>query len=199
MHTTDFKPEELRRPFPSGRDLAYYIAEVEAFIERASIPLALLNGLPACPYAKQEMVNDRIQYEVIEVGDGITTDIIRRMRKFEQNPTKQTMIIIADDVVELPVDDARTWAADLSRAYAAAYPPSSEAENLSVLPGTPLDRDGAYVVLPPFSFFLVQHSAALDEAVRSLKERGYYDHLSKHNLVEDGISVHPMLEDGTCK
>lgn len=199
VHTTDFTPEALHRPLPSGRDLAYYIAQTEAFIERASKPLELLNGLPACPYAKQEMLKDRIQYEVIEVADGVSTDVVRRVHRFEENPGKQTLVMIADDIVEMPIDDATAWAADLSRAYGAAYPPRAAAEKLSVLPGTPLDSDGAYVVLPPFTFFLIQHSLALDDAVASLKAQGYYDHLSKRNLVEDGISIHPMLEDGTCK
>jgi hypothetical protein len=199
VHTKDITPEQLHRPFPSGRDLAYYIAEVEAFIERASQPLELLNGLPACPYAKQEMLNDRIQYEVIEVAKGVGTDVVRRVHSFEENPGKQTLVMMADDVVEMPVDDATAWAADLSRAYAAAHPPRSATDKLSVLPGSPLDSDGAYVVLPPFTFFLIQHSLALDNAVASLKAQGYYDHLSRQNLVEDGISVHPILEDGTCK
>ena len=199
VHTKDFLPAQLHRRLPSGRDLAYYIEEVEAFIERASEPLELLNGLPPCPYAKQEMVNDRIQYEVIEVADGVSADILRRLQAFELNPAKQTLVMVVDDIVEMSTDEARDWAAELSRAYAEAHPPDSEAERLSVLPGSPLDTEGAYVTLPPFTFFLIQHTAALDKAVASLKTQGYYDRLSKKALVEDGVSVHPMVGEGTCK
>lgn len=199
VHTKDFTSEELHRLLPSGRDLAYYIEQIEAFIERASQPLALLNALPPCPYAKQEMVNDRIHYEVIEVGDGVNADVIRRLHAFEQNPTKQTLVMVVDDIVEMPVDEARAWAAELSNAYAKAHPPHTVAEKLSVLPGSPFDSEGACVTLPPFTFFLVQHSVALDNAVASLKAQGYYDHLNKQDLVDDGVSVHPMVEDGTCK
>ena len=145
------------------------------------------------------MVNDRIQYEVIEVADGVSADILRRLQAFELNPAKQTLVMVVDDIVEMSTDEARDWAAELSRAYAEAHPPDSEAERLSVLPGSPLDTEGAYVTLPPFTFFLIQHTVALDKAVASLKTQGYYDRLSKKALVEDGVSVHPMVGEGTCK
>jgi hypothetical protein len=194
-----FTNEQLTQRHLSGRSLGFYITEIEAYIRRASIPLEKLNGLPACPFAMDEMLKDRIDYGVIyfkEQEQGIV-NALAKMYEFDKDSSKQTLVLIADDIERIALDKGTELAAKITECYRRKH----GSKDIVAIISNPAENKHTYVHLPPFIFFLIQYVSDLDRGIEWLRNKGYYKNLKDDEIVTDdsGTWKSLVLQNMTSK
>ena len=54
----------------------------------------IFSNMPACPFARKERLEDRIEYWEVHIdAEGPSDALLERIRSFDQDPSKSTMII----------------------------------------------------------------------------------------------------------
>ena len=196
MYCKDYTPEELSTILDGGKTLGYYITEMEAYVERASIPHSKCGDLPPCPFAAAEMKKNRIKYEFISLSNGITEQHLDLIHNFYNNPDKKTMMMIILDKGRVSERKGIALAGSLTERYAEKYPPEDKEKAIvALISNWRVDDEVSYVNAPNFLFFLVQYDADLNKGIDILKKAGYYDNLTEGDLVVDATSEHPIVSE----
>lgn len=208
LYCKDFSNQELSKFFPNRKSISFYISEIEAYAQRASIPHERVNGLCPCPFAYQELKNNRIKYEFITLinSDGefhVTDDHVEMLFNFSNDKTKKTLVMVITNLSEIGEKPGLALAESLHNKYHEKYNiKHGSANELTVLMSN-FNHVG-YVNPPEFLFFLVQWAVDLEKGEVILTEAGYYDKLDENDLVLDNTEQdqHPILavrnESGKC-
>jgi hypothetical protein len=141
------------------------------FVER---PHPKLGNLPVCPFARKARLENRIQFEVLELT---REGILGLVPSFEAKPEFDTLICID------PRKDGLS-AVEVRRLVEALRPPLL-AMNLEALGGHPEDSfniDGLYTRREPYPNVQLQRSDIAERAYQSIKNSGYYERWTEDNL-----------------
>lgn len=197
INCKDFTREELHKKFPNGKNVLYYVSEIEAYVNRASVNNPATNWLPPCPFSKVEMMKNRIQYEFININEGITDEHLEIMNNFKNNPNKKTMFMVILDEEDMSEEEGVKLAGRLTRKFNRHYAEDTDPDELvALISNWKADREvDVYVNAPQFLFFLVQWVGDLDEGNKKLEQLGYYDKLSPDQFIADDTQKgsHPIL------
>jgi hypothetical protein len=171
------KPEfhPMIRIHPHIADRAEIVREftqhILDFVER---PHPKLGNLPVCPFARKARLENRIQFEVLELT---REGVLGLVPSFEAKPEFDTLICID------PRKDGLS-AVEVRRLVEVLRPPLL-AMNLEALGGHPEDLfniDGLYTRREPYPNVQLQRSDIAERAYQSIKNSGYYERWTEDNL-----------------
>ena len=157
------------------REFAQYVVD---FVER---PQPKLANLPVCPFARKARLENRIQYEVLELTrEGVLTQV----PLFTAKPELHLMICVHPSRDGVSSAEVYRLVDVLNEVLPAV--------NLSALGGHPEDPfniDGLYTRREPYPNVQLLRLDLGERAHQSLKNSGYYDRWSESNL--RGVSLQP--------
>ena len=157
------------------REVSQYVID---FVEQ---PQPKLANLPVCPFARNARLENRIQYEVLELT---REGVLAQIPLFTAKPELHLMICIHPS--RTGVSSAEVY--QLVEVLNDVLP----AVNLSALGGHPEDPfniDGLYTRREPYPNIQLLRLDVGERAHQSLKNSGYYDRWSESNL--RGVSLRP--------
>jgi hypothetical protein len=157
-----------------------YVRYIIDFVEQ---PHPKLGNLPICPFARRARLENRVQFEVLELT---SEGVLALVPSFTAKPDLHMMICIHPRKDGL----SSTHIHRLVEVLNHALPPL----NLSALGGHPEDPfniDGLYTRREPYPNIQLLRLDIGERAHQSIKNSGYYDHWTESNLrdVSAGLQI----------
>lgn len=172
-----------------------------------SKPNPVFNGMPPCPFAKAEWLKNKVDIiicdliKTIEEGNdkeiGEIVDIMHGFNEdFNNKQNKSTLILVDyDNIVkgiEYDIDRGVDIAYYLEEFYIKYYPYKDKQDKLDIIGSNPKEPT-VWGNLTPYMSILVQNSELLSKAIKTLDKAGYYQNLTKDDIVE-GIADDPVYK-----
>jgi hypothetical protein len=157
------------------REVCQYVID---FVEQ---PQPKLGNLPVCPFARKARLENRIQYEVLELT---REGVLAQVPLFTAKPELHLMICVHPSRDGVSSAEVYRLVDVLNEVLPAM--------NLSALGGHPEDPfniDGLYTRREPYPNVQLLRLDVGERAHQSLKNSGYYDRWSESNL--RGVSLRP--------
>lgn len=157
------------------RELSQHIID---FVER---PHPKFANLPICPFARKARLENRIQFEVLELTcDGV----LALVPSFTAKPELHLMICIHPRRDGLSSAEVHRLVEALNRAL-----PAMNLMALGGHPDDPFNIDGLYTRQEPYPNIQLTRLDIGERAHQSIKNSGYYDRWTESNLRDAGYDA----------
>lgn len=158
------------------------------FVEQ---PHAMLANLPVCPFARKARLENRIQFEVMNLTH---EGILALVPSFVAKSELDLMMCIHPRKDNLSSTEVDRLAERLNQTLLAM--------NLIALGGHPEDRfniDGLYTRRDPYPNIQIIRADVGERAHQSIKESGYYERWTESNLLNISASPGVMKSNERCQ